>query len=729
MSTSAATTVWRPCCIALAVWAAWPAYASAQETRSLDRVTVVGGRPATLPLEIPTTTEGLSAAEIARTVNATDAEDVLKYFPSLNVRKRYLGDFDHAVLATRASGTGNSARSLVYADGILLSNLLGNGASYTPRWGLVTPEEIDRVDVLYGPFSAAFPGNSVGAVVDYVTRMPRALEAHVKLQGSSQRFEQYSTRERYGAHSASASLGSRDGGFSWWVHLKRLDSEGQPLVFPNRLRSQGAAGGAGTPVTGAVADRDPRNRDGWILGATSQVHTVQDHLKLKLAYDLSPSLRASYTLGVWQNESEREAQSYLRDTAGNVVTTGVVNIDGRDYTLTPGDFAGGQGRQEHLAHGVSVKSQTRSRWDWEFAASRYDYRRDQQRSSTGTLTDMAGTGWNTLALKGIWRPEGTMHTVEGGLQQEAFQLRSGGSARFCGDTTLQSLWAQDAWHLSPEWRLVAGLRVEHWHAFDGNVNGVALGERRETWVSPKAAVAWHVDDDWTLKASLGRAVRAPTVAELYQGRAMGDTVIDNDPNLRPEKSWTAEWSAQRLLRGGQLRTTVFAERTADALYSQTGPSGSSTIQNVEGIRTWGLEVAGQSHDVPVRGLDLSGSLTFSDSIITKNDGFPATVGRWQPRVPRWRANLVATWREGDRWSSSFGLRYSGRQYGTLDNSDPNGNTYTGVSEFLVADVRFVYRFDRQWSASVGVDNLNNERYWAFHPYTQRTFNAELKFDL
>ena len=45
-------------------------------------------------------------------------------------------------------------------------------------------------------------------------------------------------------------------------------------------------------------------------------------------------------------------------------------------------------------------------WDWELAASRYDYRRDEQRNTTGTLTDMAGTGWNTLAAKGTWRPQG-----------------------------------------------------------------------------------------------------------------------------------------------------------------------------------------------------------------------------------------------------------------------------------------------------------------------------------
>ena len=34
-----------------------------------------------------------------------------------------------------------------------------------------------------------------------------------------------------------------------------------------------------------------------------------------------------------------------------------------------------------------------------------------------------------------------------------------------------------------------------------------------------------------------------------------------------------------------------------------------------------------------------------------------------------------------------------------------------------------------WSASVGIDDLNNEKYWAFHPYPQRTFLAELGYDL
>ena len=74
-------------------------------------------------------------------------------------------------------------------------------------------------------------------------------------------------------------------------------------------------------------------------------------------------------------------------------------------------------------------------------------------------------------------------------------------------------------------------------------------------------------------------------------------------------------------------------------------------------------------------------------------------------------------------------RYSGAQYGQLDNSDTNGFSYQGFSKFFVVDARVRFKLDKQWSAALGIDNVNNYKYWAFHPYTQRTVVAELKFDL
>ncbi|MEY4121400.1 MAG: hypothetical protein RLZZ457_238, partial [Pseudomonadota bacterium] len=217
--------------------------ASAQQTaptKDLGVVVVTSGQPSSLPTQIPTTMESVTATQIAETINATDSEDALKYVPSLSVRKRYIGDYNHAVLASRASGANNPARSAVYADGMLLSNYLGNSATHAPRWGLVTPEEIERVDVMYGPFSAAYPGNSVGAVIDYVTRMPTSFEAHMKVSAFNQRFDTYNTDTHFGGANASASLGSKVGDWSYWFNVSRLDSSGQPMVY---VRA--------TPMTGA----------------------------------------------------------------------------------------------------------------------------------------------------------------------------------------------------------------------------------------------------------------------------------------------------------------------------------------------------------------------------------------------------------------------------------------------------------------------------------------------
>jgi len=281
-----------------------------------------------------------------------------------------------------------------------------------------------------------------------------------------------------------------------------------------------------------------------------------------------------------------------------------------------------------------------------------------------------------------------------------------------------------------------GVRVEHWRADDGTLSNatttLGFAPRSEWHGSPKAALSWQASDAWVLRASLGRAVRMPTVSELFQGSISATDLVNNDPNLKPEKSWTTELTAERALAFGSVRATLFGERTDDALYSQVDTTAGgtvTTIQNVDRIRTLGIEIAGQGRNVLVRGLDLDGSVTYTDSKTIRNDKFPASVGQWQPRVPRWRTAMLATYAPDERWSSSIGLRYSGIQYGQLDNSDTNGYAYTGFSKYLVVDLRAQYRIARSWLVSAGIDNLTDARYWAFHPYPQRTYHAELRFDL
>ncbi|OYV01010.1 MAG: TonB-dependent receptor [Burkholderiales bacterium PBB5] len=668
----------------------------APNARSAGVVVVTGSQPSSLPTRIPTTIEGISGAQL--------------------------------------------------------------GAGFTPRWALVTPEEIDRVDVLYGPFSAAYPGNAVGAVVDFVTRMPTQFEAHAKLGYTAQPNDLYGHSATYHAAQASASLGSREGAFAWFINANHTDSVGQPLVFGTKLLSSGAAlKGGETAVTGYVLDKNPRNQDWALIGTSTQYDTRQDHLKAKLAWDITPTLRANYLLGLWQNNSDGHAASWLKDSAGNPVTSGAVNIAGKRYSLAATDFPNTRDDLTHVVHALSLQSRSKGVFDWSLAGSTYHYQTDRARASaTGRLTDQAGTGWRTLNAKATWRPQGEQgaHVVDAGLGQDSHQLRTRVDAisgdwassdalgafvsRFDGNTGTQSLWAQDTWQFAPGWATVLGARAERWTAWGGLTQSATATlnhpERSAHFTSPKAALSRDLGNDWVLKASTGRAIRFPTVSELYQGgfNTLGQA-INTNPDLRPERSQTSELSAEWLVPGSSLRATLFHEDTADALYSQLNTAtNTNTVQNINRIRTTGLELAA-SRDELLRGLALQGSLTYTDSKIVANDGFlftPGdTVGKWQPRVPRWRATALATWKPLDKLSLSLGARYSGRQYSALDNGDPNGFAYTGASKYFTTDVRARYQFSRQWSAAVGIDNLNNCQYWNFHPYPQRSVNAELKFDL
>lgn len=745
--------------------------ADADNAQQLDEVTVTSDRnemPA-VPLNLPSTTEGVTAKQIADSVNAVTPSETVKYLPSVVVRERYIGD-RNAIISTRTTGTLSSAQSIVYADNLLLSNFLGNSYAFPPRWGMVSPGEIERVDVIYGPFSALYPGNSMGGVVQMTTRMPEKFEAHVALDAFQENFQLYGTNDLYSGVHGSTSIGSRVGNWSFSISGDHLDTQGHPMSFGTT-----AAGGTGTTaVTGQYNDLDPTGKPRIITGAYSIDHSVQDNGKIKLAYDFSPTVRATYTVGVWQINSDTSVNSYLRDAAGNAVYNGNVSIGGVNYKTS--GLSPGHSESEHWMQGLSVKSSTRGEWDWEVIASTYDYSRDVSRAGNytanngvdlgtgairqgGQVTSMNGTGWQNLDLRGDWRPGGDLtskHQASFGYHTDRYVLNSSTytvttdwltgsagalSANSLGKTETQAWYLQDAWQFMPEWKLVAGGRLEQWKAFDGsnyaaanvapNPQNLVYADRTQSNFSPKLSLSYQASTDWLLRGSLGKAYRYPTVSEMFQTFSGPGGIKTNDPELKPEQVVSTELTAERGLEKGLWRVSLFEEDKQDALYSQTDTTVTpniTSVQNIDKIRTLGIETALQLADLWLRGLDLSGSVTYANSKILQDTQHTAYVNMNQPRIPDWRATLVAVYHASDRISYSAGLRYSGRQYNLLDNSDSNPDTYGGTSSFLIADVKVVYKFAKQWSGALGMDNIGDCRAYAAHPYPRRTVFANLKFD-
>ncbi|ADG18335.1 TonB-dependent receptor [Paraburkholderia atlantica] len=696
--------------------------------------------------------------------NVVNTEDVLKYLPNLAVRKRFIGDLN-SIIAVRGTSNTQSARGLVYADGLLLSNLLGNSYSFPPRWSMVYPDEIQQVDVIYGPFSALYPGNSLGATVLISTRMPTQFEANADVKAFTQHFSLFGVNQSFNGSEVSASLGDRIGKFSYLLGVNHLENTSQPLQFATLAQSTTPAKAGDTPVTGAYFYNNQTNAPTAVLGVNGEgiEHTVQDQFKLKMQYDFTPTLQGGFTLGYWHQTYNSETSTFLRDADGNPVYSGNVSINGYHYTIPAAAFAPSLGHSENWLYGVSLKTRNAVGWNGEAIASYYDIGNSVARTAKaggpgngpGTVLFGDGTGWKTLDLRGTFTPAANEaglanHALSFGYHYDNYFVdnqtyntlawRDGDATSFAnaftGKTQTQALYAQDAWRFVPRWKLVYGVRYEDWQAYDGaqSLPGttIAYSDASQRHFSPKASLSFDVSDDLTLRASIGRAYRFPTASELFQGQINGSAIVNNNPHLQPEDDLSKELSAEWAHWNGVFRLSLFQDDVKNTIFSQTDTTvipNVTNFQNIGKVRSRGVETSYSGEDVFARGLDLLASVAYTQSKIRENAQNPASVGKYFYRIPLWRANLAATYHFDARAALTLAARYSGRQYNTLTNTDTNPNVFGGTSTYTVADAKFTFKPTKLSELGIGVDNLFDAHYFVYHPYPGRTFYVEAKLHL
>ena len=720
--------------------------------------------------QLPTESFSTTAQRIEETVNIVDPEDAIKYFPSLFVRKRNDGD-NQAVLATRTWGLNSSARTLIYDDDLLVSALIGNNNSgASPHWNLITPESIERIDFLNGPYAAAYPGNSMGGVLLITTKLPDKFEANAKETVSVEPWNQYDTKNTYTTSETGMSVGNRNGNLHWLFSANFLDGFQQPLTYTTN-------GSAPAGTTGTIAALNKQGLVADVVGTGALIHAQQTTANLKLAYDIAPWLQATYSAGLWNNVQDSSPQTYLKSAVTGAPTFGGVSgFASNEYIWN----------QTHMSNAVSLKSDTKGTWDFDVSASSYNYLQDIQInpytvtggstsagfSQNGKITRNDGTNWQNVDAKGIIRPYGFdgPDEISFGIHGDRYyfnnptygssiwNIASSGNGLVysdgVGETNTGALWLQNAWKIVPNVKLTLGGRLETWRAFDGyNVNTVANSagtvitsstvvnqpELKSTNFSPKASLSYDVNKDWNVTANFGEAYRYPTVTELYQNVSSGGIVYLPNPNLTPEQDLNSEINIERHWQDGRVRLTGFYERTNNAIISQSNLVTSTTgtqavetsISNVAAIQMQGIEASADKDNVWLTGLRLFGSVTYVDSRILSDPtwagtnpltGLPDTVvGKRVPYVPDWRATAGFTYKADEHWSWTVAGRYSGKMYSTLDNSDIIPHVYGAFDEYLVVDTKLHYEATENVSFDLGIDNLFNEQYFLFHPFPGRTY--------
>ena len=766
------------CAVWFAVSALLAVTAHAEEDASaLDPLIVRGKKTNDILPTFPSTAVSTDAETIAETVNAVDTPDALKYFPGIFVRKRDSADYNGAPVGSRIWGNNYSAKHIVTVDGVPITNQIFQNNSYgSPKWWVTAPDDIRTIEVMYGPFSAAYSGNATGAVVNIATQMPEQFEASVNTTLATQHFQKFGTSDTNKTGALNLMLGNKDGDLSWRLSLHHEDAMTQPRSWITSNMN----------LTGYEYHSKNYAANGSYVGAGSVVHGVSDSLNLKLSYDLAPDLKLGFLTGVWQGNSEAGVQSYLSGANAykNFTSDGTYGTIKWQDTTTANAYLLDQ---EHLINALTLKTRADQVFSWELVASSFRYQNDKQRwakslnadgsmsaTTQGSLADYSGTGWTNLDYRGNYRWNAD-NTLSFGVHQDrnhyqyllstdtasSIQWRTGDqlatdNTMARGETLTRALWIQDMWKVHERATLTGGLRAEYWKAYGGynyaSSTAYPQPEKNAHGLSPKLSLMLDGPNDWLTVASVAQTVRFASLNELYAvakcnqdisplNACGGDTSLISTGNyavLKPEKVSSAELSFEKNESTRNLRATVFAEVTRDAILAQYGmlnPAHSQGLYsyalNVEKVHAYGLELAGLWRNVGMDGLDLNAQVTRVWSAIDESSSKGSLgqniVGNPLTYVSPWRAMAMATYRPNEKWTCNISGRYQKAGASGVDNNDYFRSTYGGFDSFFVVDTKVRYKSDRQWTASAGIDNLLNRDYWIFHPFPQRTLVANLKY--
>ena len=137
-----------------------------------------------------------------------------------------------------------------------------------------------------------------------------------------------------------------------------------------------------------------------------------------------------------------------------------------------------------------------------------------------------------------------------------------------------ALFGQSETRLSPRWSLLFGLRYDAHENF-----------RNE--LSPRAGLRVQLTPATTLRASVGRAYRAPSFNDRY----WPDEGFDKgNPDLRPETAWEYELALdQKLGQWGRVSVDGFRRDARDLITWQPDAGGVWIPVNVGKARIWGVE--------------------------------------------------------------------------------------------------------------------------------------------
>jgi outer membrane receptor protein involved in Fe transport len=218
-------------------------------------------------------------------------------------------------------------------------------------------------------------------------------------------------------------------------------------------------------------------------------------------------------------------------------------------------------------------------------------------------------------VQDTWTP-GKDHIVTSGVEgnldrvdADLFGVRSGGGI---------ALYAQDEFSFWEPLRFTVGFRYDY-----QDLDSLQAASQ----LNPKAALVYTPVAGTSLRASIGRGFRAPTVAEAFTSTAAAGILIVPNPELVPERSLAVEVGINQVLgETAIVDAALFQTTFSNLIEAGFNDLGQGQFQNVTDARIRGAEF-GISLSLFHRSVFLSADYTYVDpEDLTTNE-----VLKYRPR--------------------------------------------------------------------------------------------------
>ncbi len=719
--------------------------AKTDNPNQLDTITVIATKTPKAPLDSPASVSVISEDEI----DAFSSEHPFKpLFRTEGIYPRqYRGLADYW---SRPMIRGN--RALVMVDGL---NWYDYGQYYST--GAIPMKDVDRIEVVRGPFSALYGTLAQTGVINYITKIPNDMEGEASFTYGEDDTQYYSARladRPFATLSGSENLSWADKNLGdrlfYSMSFKYRTTDGYDTNPTYKTLSSPVTGGLDPSIpvaTNVASDRNPTNGDTRYIVGTQGDNWYDDHgAFIKTGYEFSDLSKIWYSFNYSKFEYGWDGgKSYLTDADGNSITSGNVYIqDGSDYYLTSLSdtlFTATSYEKESYVHTLHYDYAVPDQVDVNALLGYNDKETTSHSIASATSkeedndllqADLSATFYMmdsrmllTVGTQGI-RETATVTNYNLSSPSDS-ESHVSVQTKDSGDSTTWGTFVQAEYTPIESTTLYLGGRYDHWWATDTeyyDINGNhATGEDTDDGqFSPKASVVYRLTDNGVLRASYGESFTAPSLyyrIASYSYSIGGETTYAaGNPDLDPttNTSWElgTEWELfDKRLR---LKATYFENDFDDLIVNASRNyviNGESvTIKkriNAESAEVNGIETAVEA----ILPWDLRGGIHYTHhwSEYTKTEG--SSRDGWEvDEVP---TDIFSFWLGyfTEFVDASVNVRYSDSVYD--DKRDPyDSRVFNDYSSSFVVDAQVTVRPTQKVSLSLSVDNLFDDEYYEYY---------------